>query len=707
MLALHRGRTALTLACLLATAALGGAATHASTADAAFGQIGSSLGSWGTGSGQFDELQGIAYRPESHAVYAADTTINDDGDSVFRIQRLGLDGATLDAAPLWFDDHSIGGWQGGLTYTGDIAVDPRPGQSHAYALLHPFSDGAGGKIIAINADTPTPDPANAPPAPLRSFPINTSTKAGLLNSASALAVDPSNGTVLVGDFSTPGDGGVPIVRRYAAGGADVQTGSSLALTGADIAPTATRHGARHVAVRSIAVRGDGTLAVLSDAQETELAGATVIDTPIAIEESLVDVYAPGGGHSVSFTVPKAPASVSFTPDGRLALPDPGTGGIAEYDPPAACSFAGTPTRLTATASDFFAVDRRPAPADDQVARILHFGDGGKGCVAAVHDAAITLSSASVLKGQAITITGSAVDPGGPLPDSAYTWTLDGTTHTGRTFSHTFATTGDKTITLKVDNGDTADTAERTVHVTSTPPVAAFGVAGDGATAPAALSFDASGSSDVDGPIADYAWDLDGDGSTDAHGVRVSRTYATAGSPSVRLIVTDADGDTATARKTITIVPAPAAGGDPPATVNDPPKDSGQKPGGDLGGQSVPTLKPGKATISLGGTLTPDAKGKFKVKLSCPAGTSGCTGTLTIVSAKAVASKSKKKVLTLATGTYKVAAGGATTITLTLSSKARSTLAKLKSVAIVATATGSDGSKATAKGTVKAARKGKR
>ncbi len=727
MLALHRGRTALTFACLLATA-IGGVATHAQTADASFGQISSPIGGWGTGPGEFDEIQGVAYRPETQTVYAADTTVNDNGDNVFEVQRLDLHGAPVDAIPLWLDDHSIGGWQGGLSYTGDLAVDPRTGQSHAYVLLKPQSDGSGGKILAIDADTPTPDPADTPPVPERAFPITTSTKVGLLNQASALAVDPTDGTVLVGDFDAPGDAGEPIVRRYAAGGADTETGSSLAMTAVDIVPTDAEHGARHVAVRSIAVRADGTLAVLSDAQETQLDGSNIIDTPVSIEESLVDIYSPDGTHVTGFTVPQSRPSVAFAPDGALALPDPSSGGIAESDFSAAdpsavvqhfgslstdgslapCTFAAVPARLTGTADDLFVVDRRPSPINDQVARILHFGDGGKGCGFKVHDAAITLSSQTILKGQPVTITGSAVDDGGPLPDSAFTWTLDGTTHTGPSFSYAFSSTGDKDITLKVDNGESVVTKTVSVHVASTPPVAAFTVAGDGGAAPATVSFDASGSSDVDGPIATYSWDLDGNGQPDATGVHVSHTYATSGAVAVRLIVTDADGDTAVVRRTITIA-APAQNIPPVDTPKGPdqtPKDAGQK-APDVGGQSI-ALKPGKATMSLGSTLTPDAKGKVKVKISCPASTSGCTGTLTLVSAKAVASaKSKKKFLTLAKGSYNVTAGGATTITLTLSSSAKSALRKLKSVTIVATATGSDGTKTTAKATVKAARKGKR
>ena len=75
----------------------------------------------------------------------------------------------------------------------------------------------------------------------------------------------------------------------------------------------------------------------------------------------------------------------------------------------------------------------------------------------------------------------------------------------------------------------------TVPVVNTPPVAAFTSACTGLT----CTFDGSGSSDAEGLIAGYGWNF-GDGSTGS-GVQPGHTYATPGTYTVSLTVTDADG----------------------------------------------------------------------------------------------------------------------------------------------------------------------
>jgi PKD repeat protein len=64
------------------------------------------------------------------------------------------------------------------------------------------------------------------------------------------------------------------------------------------------------------------------------------------------------------------------------------------------------------------------------------------------------------------------------------------------------------------------------------------------------SFDGSGSSDAEGPVASYAWDF-GDGSTGT-GVTASHTYAAGGSYSVTLTVTDAAGATTSLTQPVTV-----------------------------------------------------------------------------------------------------------------------------------------------------------
>jgi PKD repeat protein len=73
----------------------------------------------------------------------------------------------------------------------------------------------------------------------------------------------------------------------------------------------------------------------------------------------------------------------------------------------------------------------------------------------------------------------------------------------------------------------------------------------------AVALDGSGSTDADGTVAAWAWEL-GDGAT-AAGARVTHAYASPGTYTVRLTVTDDDGATATTARTVEVT-APA--GDP-------------------------------------------------------------------------------------------------------------------------------------------------
>jgi glucose/arabinose dehydrogenase len=75
-----------------------------------------------------------------------------------------------------------------------------------------------------------------------------------------------------------------------------------------------------------------------------------------------------------------------------------------------------------------------------------------------------------------------------------------------------------------------------------PPNAVATAAPTNGTAPLFVSFDGSGSSDPEGGVLTYAWDLDGDGAfDDSTAVKPTRTYA-AGTYTVRLQVTDNAGN---------------------------------------------------------------------------------------------------------------------------------------------------------------------
>lgn len=70
-----------------------------------------------------------------------------------------------------------------------------------------------------------------------------------------------------------------------------------------------------------------------------------------------------------------------------------------------------------------------------------------------------------------------------------------------------------------------------------------------------VALDGAGSSDSDGTIVSYRWDF-GDGGV-ATGVTASRTYATAGTYTVTLTVTDDDGATNTTTRSVTVTAPPA------------------------------------------------------------------------------------------------------------------------------------------------------
>ena len=87
-----------------------------------------------------------------------------------------------------------------------------------------------------------------------------------------------------------------------------------------------------------------------------------------------------------------------------------------------------------------------------------------------------------------------------------------------------------------------------------PPSAAITVSPSDPVVGDTVTFDASGSDDPDGSIANYAWDLDGDGTTDASGPTTTTTfaYATAGDYDVTLTVEDEDGAIDTATQTVSV-----------------------------------------------------------------------------------------------------------------------------------------------------------
>jgi PKD repeat protein len=160
-----------------------------------------------------------------------------------------------------------------------------------------------------------------------------------------------------------------------------------------------------------------------------------------------------------------------------------------------------------------------------------------------------------LVGEPLTFNGSgSSDSDGAIVD--YTWAFqDGSSASGVSGEHTFQAAGDRQVTLTVtDDGGLTHSASLTVHIDQPPPPnqpptavisgPTSGLLGE------TLRFDGSGSSDRDGRIIGYDWDL-GDGAVHS-GKNVTHKYAAAGSYTLSLTVTDDGGLNASTSHTVQI-----------------------------------------------------------------------------------------------------------------------------------------------------------
>jgi YD repeat-containing protein len=171
----------------------------------------------------------------------------------------------------------------------------------------------------------------------------------------------------------------------------------------------------------------------------------------------------------------------------------------------------------------------------------------------------------VFSGASVAFDASASsDPDGTI--AKYEWDLDGNGtyetngFTKATTSAAYATPGNRTIGLRVtDNNGATATSSVTLTVQNRAPTASFTATPNPALVNATVSFNGSASKDPDGTIAKYEWDLDGNGtyetSTGATAT-TTKTYATVGTRTIGLRVTDHSGATATTTQTVAIQNSP-------------------------------------------------------------------------------------------------------------------------------------------------------
>jgi PKD repeat protein len=154
------------------------------------------------------------------------------------------------------------------------------------------------------------------------------------------------------------------------------------------------------------------------------------------------------------------------------------------------------------------------------------------------------------EGSAITLNGSATDPGSDT--MTYAWDLDnnGSYETpGQNVSNAWAQNGTYTVGLRVtddDGGVGIDTAS--VIVNDLDPAAAFSYSPASPVAGETVSF-TDGSTSYDG-ITSWLWDF-GDGNTSTQ-QNPAHPYQSAGTYTVSLTVTEADADSDTTSQSITV-----------------------------------------------------------------------------------------------------------------------------------------------------------
>jgi PKD repeat protein len=129
------------------------------------------------------------------------------------------------------------------------------------------------------------------------------------------------------------------------------------------------------------------------------------------------------------------------------------------------------------------------------------------------------------------------------------------------------------------------------------PQAAFGFSPASPRAGELVTFSSS-STDPDGTVADQAWDLDGDGVfDDGTGATAQASYPAAGQRTVTLRVSDEDGGTASAFRTVDVLPA---------TGVQPPGGGGGGGGGGVNPVTVRSPAPRlDATVRIRGTIFRD------------------------------------------------------------------------------------------------------
>ena len=136
---------------------------------------------------------------------------------------------------------------------------------------------------------------------------------------------------------------------------------------------------------------------------------------------------------------------------------------------------------------------------------------------------------------------------------AYEWDFgDGRSAAGQKPDHRYNRAGTFTVVLEVqdNSGNRASTSQGITVTEGESPTASFVYSPTNPAVNEVVYFNASESSDDDGTIVAYNWDL-GDGSSTS-GINITHTYTGAGTYTVLLVVTDDSGNTGSTSNTVSV-----------------------------------------------------------------------------------------------------------------------------------------------------------
>jgi PKD repeat protein len=171
-------------------------------------------------------------------------------------------------------------------------------------------------------------------------------------------------------------------------------------------------------------------------------------------------------------------------------------------------------------------------------------------------AEFVFSPTDPVAGQAVNVNAalSKAAPGRRIVEFEWNFGDGSDIQRGETASHVYDQPGNYVITLRVtDDLDRTGASTQDLSVRTSGPTASFTVTPASPTAGVPATFNASGSSALQGrTITSFEWDF-GDG-TKGSNVTVTKTYAAPGTYTVTLLVTDSAGQTGTVSRTVTIIP---------------------------------------------------------------------------------------------------------------------------------------------------------